>query len=95
MGVEQAFFLLEALVFLRRNGLALQVQELLGDLLAQIVEPVQVLAGVADTGLGLTASLLVLGDAGSLFQEEPQILGARLDEARDHSLLNDGVTAGA
>jgi hypothetical protein len=86
---------LEALVFLRRGGLAFQVQQLLGDLLAQIVKPVQVFAGVADPGLGLAAALLVLGDAGGLLQEEPQILGPRLDEARDHTLFNDGVTAGA
>jgi hypothetical protein len=83
------------LVFLRRGGLAFQVQQLLGDLLAQIVKPVQIFAGVADPGLGLAAALLVLGDAGGLLQKEPQILGPRLDEARDHTLFNDGVTAGA
>ena len=95
LGVELALLRLEALVFLGGGGLPFQVQELLGDLLAQIREPVQVLAGVADAGLGLAAALLVLGDAGGLLQKEPQVLGTRLDEARDHALLDDGVTAGA
>ena len=70
-----------------------QVVELLADLLAQVVEPVQVLAGVADPGLGLLAPLLVLGDAGGLLQVHAQVLGPGVDDLADHALLDDRVAA--
>ena len=92
-GTDQALFLLEAFVLFRRGGLTLQVQQLLGDLVAQVVEAIKILPGVANAGLGLAPALLVLGDARRLLQEESQILRARLDEAGDHALFDDGVTA--
>jgi hypothetical protein len=49
--------------------------QLLADFLAQVVEAVQVLAGVADAGFGFLAALLVLGDAGGFFQVDAQVLG--------------------
>ena len=72
-----------------------QVIELLAHLFAQVVEPVQVLAGVADPVLGLAAALLVLGDAGGLLQVHPQLLGAGIDDLADHALLDDRVAARA
>ena len=90
---QEPLFLLEAFVLFRRGGLALQMQQLFGDLFAQVVEAIQIFPGVADAGLRLAAALLVLGDARRLLQEEAQILGARLDEAGDHALLDDGVAA--
>jgi hypothetical protein len=49
--------------------------DLFVDLVAQIVEPIQILAGLAHAALGLAAALLVLGDPRGLLQKEPQILG--------------------
>ncbi len=84
---------LELGIALGGGGLALQVLDLFVDLVAQIVEPIQVLAGLAHAALGLAAALLVLGDPRGLLQKEPQILRPRLDDARDHPLLDDGVGA--
>src|SRR5690606_23408956 len=85
----------QGLVLLGLARLAAQVFELLVDLLAQVVEAIQVLAGVADAGLGLLAALLVLGDAGGLLQVDAQVLGPGLDDLADHALLDDRVAARA
>src|SRR5690606_2038793 len=70
-----------------------QVVELLADLVAQVGQAVEVLAGVADPVLGLLAPLLVLGDAGGLLQVHPQVLGPGVDDLADHALLDDRVAA--
>ncbi|MCW0424364.1 hypothetical protein NB713_002307 [Xanthomonas sacchari] len=84
---------LQRLVLLGLARLPLEVLELLADLLAQIAQALQVLAGVADAGLGLLAPLLVLGDAGGLLQVHAQVFRARLDDLADHALLDDRVAA--
>ena len=91
LGPGAAFLLLQHLVALRRLSLPLEVVELLGDLVAQVVEPVEVLGRVAHPRLGLLAPLLVFGDAGGLFEIDPQLLRLGLDQARDHPLLDNGV----
>ena len=45
--------------------------------------------------LGLAAALAVFRDARGLLEENAQLLGLRLDHARDHALLDDGVGARA
>ncbi len=92
--LDPAFFL-QGLVLLGLPRLAAQVLELLADLLAQVAQALQVLAGMADAGLGLLAALLVLGDAGGLFQVDAQVFRARLDDLADHALLDDRVAARA
>src|SRR5690606_30153515 len=82
-------------VLLGLARLAGQVLELLADFLAQVVEAVEILAGVADAVLGLAAPLLVLGDAGRLLEVDPQLLGLGLDHLADHALLDDRVAARA
>ena len=72
-----------------------EVLELLVDFLAQVVQAVEVLAGVADAGLGFLAAFLVLGDAGGFFEVDAQVLGLGLDDLRDHALLDDRVAARA
>jgi hypothetical protein len=69
------------------------MEELLSHLVAHVVEALEVIAGAAHPSFRLAPALLVLGDPGRLLQEEPQVLRARLDEARDHPLLDDGVAA--
>src|SRR5690606_20046129 len=70
-----------------------QVAQLLADLLAQVVETIEVFARVADSGLGFLAPLLVLGDAGGLLQVHAQVLGPCLDDLADHPLFDDRIAA--
>ena len=49
----------------------------------------------ADARLGFAAALLVARDAGRLLDEGAHVLVARLDDARNHALLDDGVAARA
>ena len=69
------------------------MHQLLVDLVAHVAHALEVLARVLDPVLGLLAALLVLGDAGGFLQEAPQLFGLRLDESRDHALLDDRVAA--
>ena len=93
--VRLPLLLLERLVAARRGGLALQVAQLLLDLVAQVAEAREVLARLRDAALGLLALLLVARDAGGFLEERAHVLGLRLDHARDHVLLDDRVAARA
>ena len=79
--LERTLLLLELLVALGGGGLTLQVVDLLFQLLAQVIQAIQVVAGVADAGLGLAAAFLVLGNPGCLFQEHAQLFRPGLDNA--------------
>ncbi len=76
-------------------GLRLQLFELAVEFAQDVLDPGQVLAGVGQAVLGLAAAFLVARHAGRLFEEHPQFFGARLDQAVDHALADDGVAAGA
>ena len=93
LALEAMFLLLEGLVASRCLGLALQAFELPVELLANVVEALEVLLGAAHAVFGLAAPLLVLGDAGGLLQRRAQLLGTRLDQPRDHALADDRVGA--
>ncbi len=93
LGADASLLALERLVFLRVLGLLLEVHELLVDLLAQVRQAGEVVARMLDPVLRLAAPLLVFGDSGRLLQEASHVLRLRLDEPRDHSLLDDRVTA--
>src|SRR5690606_31304067 len=84
---------LDGLVLLGLASLALQVLELLADLVAQVGQPVQVLARVLDPVLGLAPALLVLGDARGFLEVDAQVLGPGFDDLADHALLDDRVAA--
>src|SRR5690606_6244695 len=84
---------LDGLVLLGLVRLSLQVFKLFANYIAQVIELIEVFARVADTCLGLLAALLVLGDARSLLQIHPQVLGPGLDDLADHALLDDRVAA--
>ena len=94
-GLQLALLLLEHLVAARGGRLPLQMADLLLHLLAQIIQPVQVLAGLGNSILRFAAPLLVARNAGRLFEERAQIIRPRLDDPGDHALLDDRVTAGA
>ena len=63
------------------------------ELVSQIGETLQVFRGAAHTALCFAPTFLVFGNAGGLFDENPEFLGLRLDQPRHHSLLDNGVTA--
>ena len=63
------------------------------ELVSQIGETLQVFRGAAHTALSFAPTFLVFGNAGGLFDENPEFLGLRLDQPRHHSLLDNGVTA--
>src|SRR5579864_5219388 len=90
---EAPLGLLQALIASRSGGLPLQVAYLLVDLIAQILQPLEVLARLGDPHLGFLATLLVTGDAGRLLDEGAHVLALGVDDARDHPLLDDGVAA--
>ena len=69
--------------------------ELAVQLAQDILDPGQVLARVGQAVFGFAAALFIARHAGSLFQEHPQFFGARLDQAVDHALADDGVAASA
>ena len=95
LGVHLPLFLLQYLVAPRGGRLALQVAQLFLDFVAQVGEAREVLAGVRDTRLGLLAALLVARDARRFLEERAHLVGFRLDDARDHVLLDDRVAARA
>ena len=79
------------------GGLRLPVEMLqrLLDFLAHVVQAIEVLARRLDARLGLLAALLVLRDARGLLEVHAQVLGPRLDDLGNHSLLDDRVAARA
>src|SRR5262249_57665022 len=83
---------LEVVVTAGDVGLLLQPLDLRTQLLPDIAHPGEVLAGVGEAVLGLAPALLVLGYARRLLEEHAQLLGPRLDDARDHPLLDDGIS---
>src|SRR3954464_6471187 len=84
---------LQLLVAGSDRRLRLELLDLRAELQANVGDAREVLAGVRQPRLGFLAALLVLGDAGGLLEEHPQLLGFRLDHARDHALLDDRVGA--
>ncbi len=76
-------------------GLCFQFFELAVELAQDVFDAGQVLARVGQAVFGFAAPFLVAGHAGRLFQEHPQLFRARLDQAVDHALADDGVAAGA
>ena len=81
----------EGAEFLGHSGLHLEAADLLAELVADVLEADQVVAGVGQAPFGLAATLAVFGDAGGLFEEAAHLFGPRLDDPRDHPLLDDRV----
>ncbi len=80
-------------VLFRHFGLRAQMHQLLFQFLQDIADAQQVVARVADAQFRLTAAVAVFGDAGSLLEEDAQLLRFGLDDARDHALLDDRIGA--
>ena len=76
------------------GGLSAQGLHLLVELKEDVIQPLQVGAGLVQAALGLAAAQLVAGDAGGLFQQQPAVLGATTEDEIDLSLLNEAVGPG-
>src|SRR4030095_12428935 len=63
------------------------------ELVANVLDAREIFAGVREAPFRLLAPLLVLGNAGRFLEEHAKLFGLRLDHARDHTLLDDGVCA--
>ena len=92
---QRALLRLAILVAARDSGLALQMPDLTVHLVAQILQPREVLTRLGHARLGLATSLLVERYARSLLDKGTHVVVACLDHARDHVLLDDGVAARA
>ena len=84
---------LQAVKALGHFSLALQFVQVGVQLPKDVPNPGQVLPGIGQAVLGLAAPLLVFGDAGSLFEKQPQLFGLGFDDAADRALADDGVGA--
>ena len=93
LGALEAGF--EATIFTGFLGLRFQVLELVAEFLANVVDAQQVFAGVLQPQFGFAAALPVLRYTGRLFEKTAQVFRFRLDDARDHALLDDGVATPA
>ena len=78
-------------VLARDFGLGVQTANLPFQFVADVVDAGQILAGIFQAILGFPPPVLVLGNAGGFFQEETQVLRLGFDNARDHSLADDGI----
>ena len=94
-GTEHTLARAQLLVLAGSTGLALQVANLLVDLIPQILQARQILAGIGNARLGLPAPLFIERDARCLLDKGTHVFAACLDNARDHALLDDRVAAGA
>ena len=79
------------LVARRHSGLRLELLQLRGKLGTDVGDAREIAARAGEAALGLAAPLLVFRDAGRFLEEHAQLLGLRLDDARDDPLLHDRV----
>ena len=76
-----------------RLRLFLQVLQLVFNFVTKVVQSIQIVARMTNTVFSFTATFFVLRYSCCFFKMSTQIFWFGLDEARDHALLNDRVTA--
>jgi hypothetical protein len=76
------------------DGLGFQLFQVGVQFAQDVFHPQQILAGVVEAVFRFPAPLLVLGDAGRFLEKHAQLFRARLDDAGNHALADDGVGAG-
>ena len=74
-------------------GLFLQLFHLTRQLVLQIAQTLQMLARVFQTAFRLLAAFLIFGHARRLLDISAQLLRPRFDDARNHPLLDNSITA--
>jgi len=91
VGLKLALLDFQLLVPFGRVGLAFQTGQVTADLVAQVGQAIEVLAGMLDAALGLPATLLVARYAGGLLEVRTDFLGACVNHLGDHALFDDRV----
>ena len=86
---------LQGVVAVGHFSLLFQLFQVGVQLAQDVVDPGQVFAGVGQAVFGLAAAFFVFGDACGFFQKQAQLFRARLDDAADRPLADDGVSAWA
>jgi hypothetical protein len=86
---------LELAVFGRDFRLLAQARELIAELLTDVFDAREILAGVGEAAFGFLAALAVLGNAGGFLEEDTKVFRLCLHDTADHSLLDDRVGARA
>src|SRR4029453_16374107 len=82
-------------IFSSDARLRFELFELARKLDADILDASEVGAAVGEPSLGLLAPFPVFRNARRFLEEDAELLGLGLDHARDHSLLDDRVSARA
>ena len=88
-------FAMRVAVLARHRRLLFQTPHLVAQFGTDVLDARQIVAGIGQAMFGFLAPLLVFGDPGGLFEEDAQLVGARLDDARNRPLADDGVGARA
>ena len=83
--------LVQGMVAARDFGLRFELLHLVAEFEADVLDAHQVLARVLEPALGFLAPFLVARDASRLLEEDAQVVGLGLDDARDHALADDRV----
>ena len=86
---------LERTILLGERGLTLEVSQPARELVTQVVQAIEVVDRVAHPVFRLATAFLVLRDSGRLFEKITKVFRFRLDDSRDHALLDDRVAAWA
>ena len=77
----------------RHFRLSFQLFHLRREFQPDVFHPRHVLARIFQPPFGFLAPFLVARHARRFFQKHPQIIGTRLDDARNHALPDDGISA--
>ena len=93
--MELAFLFLETLIAAGCSSLTLQMTQLLVYLVAQVIQTFEIFARAGNTAFRFLAAFLVTRNARRLFDEAAHLFGLRRNNARNHALFDDGVTAAA
>ena len=86
-------FCLELLVAFCRTRLTFELLDLLVNFFQQVIQAVQVLAGMPDAVFCLAPAFLVLGNASGFLEKRTQVIRLRLNQAGNRTLFNNGITA--
>ena len=78
-------------ILTRHGGLPFKALHLRSQLQPDVLDAHQVFTRVANPVFGFLAPLLVLGNTSRFFKKHAQFVGARLDDARNRTLPDDGV----
>ena len=87
--------LLQVMILLRYTRLRVQILQLRFQLAPDIVHAQQIFARVVEAQTGFAPPLFIFGNARRFLEEHAQLFRLGLDDARDHALFDNGISAHA